>query len=295
MKNLKSADVRVEFLYVILTTIGLTTINGLIQFAFPDLPSTYAILFSALLALFIVVYGWRYVWHLLAKKPSHFVVILLTCAFIGVFWNFLIVAFAEHRVVYVLIDASSTLQSESAEIAARANLQAMTLPEKVELGLAAFGANLSNNPGCSDVVELIHPGPDQNGLQLLTQATGNLTKVETRGTGSLQNAVLFVIDRISDLHRRGHHQIFIITGRPDRTCPLLDREAIDQHAANRGVSVELAIVALGSMTEADVAELNDFAEGHLLSAQNDKQLTEQMERVLQSPPEQYWYSYLLRR
>lgn len=204
---------------------------------------------------------------------------------------------AESRVVYFLVDASSSQDRVAMqEVSAVLELEALRVPERAAIAMATYGSGLERINGCGDVVELVGPSPvNDETVQRIRNAVELLGQVQSNNFGGAHEAVQFALQQLKD--REGIHQIFLISSNSRTPCQPIDRVKLDEVAKDNGIErFELNAFVIGGLAEDDLQLLRSASQRVFVPEQPDENLLEQLQNaiqeVLDTPPVTFYgYSY----
>lgn len=197
---------------------------------------------------------------------------------------FVLSAFFEERTVYFLVDMSSNSKDILKETLARLNLEIGQVSDNVDVGLAVFGGNLGEGSDCHDITEIVSPAPKQTSMPQINLSIASLSNVTPSGVSPLQNAVVYVLTRLSS--RKGIQQIIVLTASPDSVCGILDRQFLDSIAVQSDTKFELTVVAIGDISDADSENLTAYAD-RFKKIETAEDLSAVIQDVLYTPPTLY--------
>lgn len=219
---------------------------------------------------------------------SLLIVTMFSLLVIGATGWFLVSPFLQQRTLYFLMDASDRVNSSDLkEISLKAKLNAASVPQRVDVGLAVFGGNLSGQLGCNDVKELVEPLGHDPSISLMNEQLDLLVQIHPEGAASIQAAAEFAIKRLSN--RPGLHQIIILTTGIDPRCPNLDREALNKLARNSRARFEIIPITVGNPSEFDRVRLNEFAVDRYVELESLGDLPQLIKEILSDPHAFYNY------
>jgi hypothetical protein len=298
MGNHKLSELITQLLYTIIGVIILAVANVIVRNLLPDFADDYINIFSGILLLIILGLAWlRFTKRPGAKGWSLVIVIATTLILIVGVGYFVWSTLAEQRTVYFMIDASEHMKDVFEEVSPRIKLNTLTVPDKVDVGLAVFGGSVGGKVGCDDIEELVPPSPKQNSVPEVSRAVDLLTQVKPSGVGNLHGAVLFAISRLAG--RRGVQRVTVITSGLDKRCSNLDRAALDTAAAQKKVELELVVLTVGNISESDKADLQNYASRRIyINAKTPDELPSKLQVILSAPPSPYdlyyfgYYGYI---
>lgn len=290
MKDADKQELVRNLIYTVIGVLILAIANIAFRALLPDLADDYINIFSGVLLLILL----GLVWLNIAKQPSKqqrtkiwsFAIVGLVTVTLVVAFGYLIgSAFFEKRTVYFVVDASEHMDGLLTDVSPRIKLTTLPIPEQVEIGLTVFGSSLSGKSGCDDITELVAPSPKQKSVPQVSQAVDLLAELKPSSYGSIQNAALFALTRLTN--RRGVQQIFIITSGIDTRCGNLDRANLDTVAIQKNVEYELVIATVGNVSDSDKQILQTFTNGRFIAAGTAAELPKIIEQILNEPPSTY--------
>lgn len=196
---------------------------------------------------------------LVYRKPRPWKWISAIVILIGVF---LVLSYflSSADTVYFIVDSSENMGAAFQVVQPFLTLRASdpAIPENVQIGLASMGGNLNGIQDCENVTLLVKPQIKGTAIDEIANKVALLGKMPLRGHADVQKSIEFALRELKN--RRGLQKIFIITTKLDADCNHLDREKLDQLALQMGVSYQVEIYTVGTVSNLDSAAFEKFAD-----------------------------------